>query len=78
MLGGLYKAAVFVLQAQHYCDSGVYIKKRSALKEALTGMDADVLRRADDLREGRAPRADEEAYTALILRWTSEIIRGSR
>jgi predicted nucleotidyltransferase len=78
MLSMLYKAAFFVLQAKHYVDTGVYIKSRAALAGVLTGRDADVLRRADKLKEGHASETDAELDVALILRWTSEIIRNSR
>jgi predicted nucleotidyltransferase len=78
MPGMLYKAAFFVLQAKHYVDTGVYIKSRAVLAGVLTGRDADVLRRADKLKEGHASEADAEPDVELILRWTSEIIRNSR
>lgn len=70
----LYKAAVFVLQAKHCAQTGVYLRTRAALAEALTGRDLQVLRTATEIRT--APEAPEvlKQAAALLLSWSSTLI----
>ena len=41
-LAGLYKAAVFVLQAERFYETGVYLRRRSELLAALSGRSAEI------------------------------------
>lgn len=74
ILKGLYKGAVFALQAKQYLASGVYIAKKQVLLPKLTGSDAMVLQTA--LAWPQA--ADEEFLentAGLLLAWAAAIIK---
>ena len=74
-LKGLYKSAVFVLQARYYLKTGEYISKKSDLMKAADGSDAEILRlgakikAADVLTDGEL-----EGYTAALLCWAGGIL----
>lgn len=70
----LYKAAVFVLQAEHYAQTGVYLRTRAALAEALTGRELQVLQTAAQIRTApETPQALEQA-ASLLLSWSGSLI----
>lgn len=70
----LYKAAVFVLQAKHFAQTGVYLRTRAAMAEALTGRDLQVLQTAAQLRAAPdTPQAMEQA-ASLLLTWSGNLI----
>lgn len=75
-LAGLYKAAVFVLQAERFYETGVYLRRRSELLPALSGRSAEILRIAELLRENAdLSEAAFERYSALLQEWAGELIR---
>lgn len=65
---GLYKSAVFALQAKHYYETGEYIGRRAELAEVLTGDDREILAYA----MGKAGTLDEKSET--LLNWCGKII----
>lgn len=73
LLAGLYKSAVFTLQANYWLKTGVYVKKHRELWQELTGEEWSVLERALAFRSGEAP--DLEKDSALLLQWTGRALR---
>lgn len=65
---GMYKAAVFALQAKHYAETGEYIRKRADLAQNLTGDDREVLAYA----MGKPGSFDE--ISEFLLNWCRNII----
>lgn len=74
-LAGLYKSAVFVLQALHFRRTGVYLRRKAELLDALDGMDARVLESAMGLREGK--EVAFEPVAELLFQWAQEVIKAS-
>lgn len=73
VLKGLYKGALFVLRAKHYCESGEFIKNSKELTAALKGADYEILRlRHDFTYDGLA--ADLEEHTSILLLWAQRLI----
>ena len=75
LLAGLYKSAVFTLQAKYFRDTGWYVARHRALLERLEGADRAVLERALALRAGEEP--DLEADGGLLFRWAGALLRES-
>jgi len=76
LLAGLYKSAVFVLQAKHFCETGAYLSQRSGLREHLSAPDAEILRIADALREGCNLSEEQfQRFTAVLYDWSGRLIR---
>lgn len=71
-LQGLCKAALFVLRAQHYCETGTFLRTGRELKAALAGQAADVLRGAQAFAAGAA---GFEETCGLLLPWAGALIR---
>ena len=65
---GMFKAAVFALQAKHYDETGEYIRKRADLAQNLTGDDREVLAYA----MGKPGSFDE--ISEFLLNWCRRII----
>ncbi len=65
---GMFKAAVFALQAKHYAETGEYIRKRADLAQNLTGDDREVLAYA----MGKPGSFDE--ISEFLLNWCRRII----
>lgn len=74
LLAGLYKGAVFTLQARYWLETGEFVRRHRDLLDRLTGEDRAVLVRALALKEGGRP--DLEGDAALLLRWAGALIRG--
>ena len=75
LLAGLYKSAVFTLQAKYFRDTGWYVARHRALLDRLEGADRAVLERALALRAGERP--DLEADGGLLFRWAGALLRES-
>ena len=76
LLAGLYKSAVFVLQAKHFCETGAYLSQRSGLREQLSAPDAEILRIADALRKGCNLSEEQfQQFTAVLYDWSGRLIR---
>ena len=75
LLAGLYKVAVFTLQAKYFRDTGWYVARHRALLDRLEGEDRAVLERALALRAGETP--DLEADGGLLFRWAGALLRES-
>ncbi len=75
-LAGLFKQAVFTLQAIAFLESGRYERNKEALAALLSPADREILREGRALRE-REPIGWEEAVrlSSLLLAWTSSWIR---
>lgn len=74
-LKGLYKSAVFVLQARYYLKTGEYISKKSDLMKAAAGGDAEILRLGSEIRAVDSMSDGEmEKYTAALLGWAGGIL----
>ena len=74
-LAGLYKSAVFVLQALHFRRTGVYLRQRSELLNALDGSDARIIETAMEMRKGQEIPF-EPAAERLFL-WAQETVKAS-
>lgn len=71
---GLYKDAVFVLQAKAWLETGVYARRLDDLIPLLSGEDAAVAQRALSLRHGgEAPSL--EVMSAQLRAWASAQLR---
>ena len=75
LLAGLYKSAVFTLQAKYFHETGWYVARHRALLDRLAGEDRAVLERALALRAGERPDLEEDG--SLLLRWSGALLRGS-
>ena len=73
LLAGLFKTALFTLQAKHYCETGQYIKVHRELAEQLTGADGAVAHRALILRDGGFPDLGRDSE--LLLGWCGPLLR---
>ena len=73
LLAGLYKSAVFTLQAYYFYETGWYVARHRALLERLTGENREILARALALRVGETP--DLEADGGLLFRWAGALLR---
>ena len=71
-LKGLYKSAVFVLQALHYRRTGEYLRRMGELLPALSALDARVLETAMRLRKGET--VDFEPMAERLFTWAQEVI----
>lgn len=74
LLCGLYKSALFVLQAAHFVRTGQYIRTHAALREALTGENALILQHAAELQSGAAPLDCFEPYSEELICWSQRLI----
>lgn len=73
VLKELYKGALFVLRAKHYCESGEFVKNSKELAAVLKGADCDILRlRQGFIYEGLV--VDLEEHTPALLLWAQKII----
>ena len=75
LLAGLYKSAVFTLQAKYFRDTGWYVARHRALLDRLEVADRAVLERALALRAGERP--DLEADSGLLFCWAGALLRES-
>lgn len=75
LLAGLYKSAVFTLQAKYFYETGCYVAKHRALLERLTGEDRGILARALDIRAGERPGLEEDG--GRLLDWAGALLRGA-
>ena len=73
-LRSLYKSAFFVLQANHFSETGDYVKSHSALKEVLTGTDLSVSQAAEQVKTADISQPRLERYSELLLQWTHQLI----
>lgn len=70
VLEGLLKSSVFVLQAKHYLDTGVYVKRSRELCKALMGRDREVL----EARMAGARSFDFHKVSKLIMEWSQSLV----
>lgn len=73
MLPGLYKSAVFTLQALCFVRTGRYFRTRGELRQNLSGDDARILAAADALRRHVPPDCLDE-FSDLLLTWAAKLI----
>lgn len=71
---GLYKPAVFVLQAKHCAETGNYIRNHSMLNKVLTGTDLIILEYSSQLKAAENLQTSEQ-YSEIMLQWASKLIR---
>jgi predicted nucleotidyltransferase len=76
MLKGLYKSAVFTVQAISYLLTGIYRKRKADLLPLLMPPDRPILETAMALGQGAvfAPR-DFDRLSDLLFQWASSVIR---
>lgn len=74
LLCGLYKSALFVLQAVHFVRTGQYVRTHAALQQTLTGENALIFQHAGELRSGIAPLDCFEPYSEELIRWSQRLI----
>ena len=71
----LYKNAVFVLQAKHYYETGVYIKAKPALLQALKQEDKAVLSTYLSFKKSNSLDADEWIRCSEVLfTWAANLV----
>lgn len=75
ILKALCKSAIFVLQAKHFCDTGVYIEKKADLLSLLSAQDKEIL----DLYHlsktwSSLDREEHKTFSNTLLRWSSQLI----
>lgn len=75
-LENLYKSAVYVLQAKHYCNSGNYVRSHTELREVLEGTDLTILQYAERIKASDRSQTALERYSEQMLRWTQQLIGG--
>lgn len=73
ILRSLYKQAVFVIQAVWFCETGEYIRSRTALRGIFDPPSA-VLETEHSLRNGSDVRFEE--MSDLLLNWAKSVIAG--
>ncbi|WP_218639243.1 nucleotidyltransferase domain-containing protein [Paenibacillus sp. FSL H7-0326] len=73
-LAGLYKAAVFTLQAKHYYETGSYIKQRTEMYDVLVDQDRRILQISEQFKSGSFSEDQFEQFTDEMLNWTSGLI----
>ena len=73
-VAGLYKMAVFVLQAKAWLETGVYARRMADLLPLLHGEDADILRTAMALKQGTM-EPDVAAMSPVLRQWAAEQLR---
>lgn len=73
LLAGLYKSAVFTLQARHFLATGRFLRRHRDLLGELEGEEREILRRALDFRAGGQPSLEEDG--ALLLRWCGRLLK---
>ena len=71
----LYKAAVFVLQAKDYLETGRYARKRAELLAKLSGEDREILCTAMEMK-GKPAKMEEDLDTITwrLVDWASHMI----
>lgn len=73
-LAGLYKAAVFTLQAKHYYETGSYIKKRTELYNLLARQDRHILQISEQFKSDSFNEDQFEQLSDEMLKWTRGLI----
>ncbi len=76
VLQGLYKSAVFVLQAIAFLQTGIYARQKKDLHPLLRAPEQQVLQAALEIREGKEfpPDAIQE-YSGLLFHWAAGWIK---
>ena len=72
VLRSLYKSAVFVIQAVHFCRTGEYIKSIGELRSAADMPEKAILETAGNLKSGGSVAF--EPMTDALLNWTKTIL----
>lgn len=75
ILRGLYKSAVFVMQALAFCESGHYVKTQKELLAAAKGKNKEIVEIAISLKRGACVEFD--AMSEPLLHWSSNLITQS-
>ena len=79
ILKGLYKSAVFTLQAIAFLQTGSYKKKKTDLLPLLQEKDQNILRTSIELKEKNSLSFEEILqFSDLLLNWSSKWIREVR
>ncbi len=76
LLASLLKAAVFTVQAKHYRETGAYVRRHTALVEAVSGADRQIVQAALAVRAGYTPDFDE--ISGLLFTWSGGLIRNAK
>lgn len=76
VLRSLYKSAVFVIQAVHFCRTGEYIKSTKELLFAADMPEKAILETARELKSGGSAKL--EPMTDALLAWTKTILEEYR
>lgn len=75
ILAALYKASVFVIQAEYYCENGVYVRSRAELADRLEGDERNIMRNFISLKSsGKSVGHDFRTLSALLLSWSRKTI----
>lgn len=69
ILRDLCKAARFVMQAEYFLKTGIYIKKRSELAETVSECETEILRAA-----AKDASPDFDTLSALLLEWSKALV----
>ena len=75
ILRGLYKSAVFTLQAIAFLQTGIYAKQKAELLSVLQGRDRDILEKSMAIKAKESiSGAEQEELSAVLLAWASKWI----
>lgn len=69
----LYKAAFFVMQANYYYKTGVYIHSRSEMQKKIEGTDRDILQTL--INPSVIDPNQLQQYSQMLLEWSGNLIR---
>ena len=73
MLAALYKSARFVLRAKVFADGGEDCRDLTTLRDALSGVDREILERYLALRAGETAE-DLDAWGGPLLAWAGRLV----
>lgn len=68
----LYKSAFFVMQADHYCKTGFYIRSRNEMKDKVDSKDDHILQTL--MNPAVIDQRNLQEYSQLLLKWAADII----
>lgn len=72
ILKGLYKSAVFTVQAVYFLQSGTYIKQKSELIQLVKPAEAQILMNAEKIRSGISVDFEETSQT--LFTWANSLL----
>ncbi|EGG84243.1 hypothetical protein HMPREF9477_00741 [Lachnospiraceae bacterium 2_1_46FAA] len=72
ILKGLYKAALFVIQADYYQKKGVYVSKHKTLGTLVEDREKEIIEQYDRMKKKEKP--DFQEVSERIFAWAKEML----